>query len=42
MTPDEFQQLERLAATTINSGLSDYSRRVLPQQPSTSSAATSR
>lgn len=33
LTPDEYQQLERLAANTINSGLSDYCRRVLLQQP---------
>jgi MobC-like protein len=35
MTPDEYLQLERLAATTVNSGLSDYCRHVLLQKPVT-------
>jgi MobC-like protein len=33
MTKAEYQQLERLAATTISSSLSDYGRRVLLQKP---------
>jgi MobC-like protein len=33
MTPDEYQRLGQFAATTINSGLSDYCRCVLLKAP---------